>query len=227
MNFPINRIYDPINTHLNINNVGFQGIEYNIEVDENWKNWIINFLNELRKLRENEVIYNHPILNDYEKWFNSYPNDIKCNKVIYFDNKWSFLPPNIMWISSSGRYACIELGEVFEIGNYFLLWDILNEELMKLEFHDLEGMNEDKGILYCRTHNGLNPHKHNYPLHFNIDNINLESDWILEEDEDKLSILLSESEYAHELVIRIFGTELDEEFDLSNSRIGDILFKNP
>jgi len=218
-----------ININYRGDSPGFTEIECNAIVNNDWKNWVINFIGSLSIVVRGDKDSNcYNILNNYDEWADSLLDErIKCNRIIFPNKVWAYLPPCIQWISPSGRFACIELGSVLSIGNYFLLWDILNEELLKLEFHDLEGMNETKCILYCRTLNDIHPYGYNHPFKFNTNSINSELEWVSLENIDPNSVYFEESQFAHELVLKVFGTKDDDEFDLSNASIGDLIFLKP
>lgn len=218
-----------LNNNFKGDTISFQGIDCEIEVNHNWKQWVVNFLSQLKEIRRerndsNEYYYR--LIDNIEEWYNDVPLPVFCNRIVYDNNKWEYLPPCIDWISPSGRFAAIDLGLVLDIGNYKLLWDIQNEELMKLEFHDLEGINEKHGVLYCRTHNEINPIGYNFPLRFDTGSINSFNNWKRLDSENKDNAqFFNESEKAQELVLRIFGTENYRKFDLSNSNLGEIIFK--
>lgn len=83
----------------------------------------------------------------------------------------SLVPPGCQWISSSGRFSAHDL--FFMTGfQSFLLWDLKRKEFLPLIFHDLEGIDEDKGFVFCRT---LNP-----DIHFggSSDPLKIDLEWI-------------------------------------------------
>lgn len=224
MIYPIERLLVSNNKYRG-DSTAFIRLEHNTTVENDWQNWILNFIDSLKKLRGDDDLKCYHILNNFDEWSNSlFDEEIKCNRIIFSDNKWSYLPPYIEWISPSGRFACIELGVSLDIGNFYLLWDTVNEELLKLEFHDLLGMNEKKGLLYCRTHSSIHEYGYNLPFQINTNNINSESEWVSLENTDSNDVCFKEKEFAHDLVLKVFGTEDDGEFDLSNTGIGKLIF---
>lgn len=201
------------------------GIEHNTTVENDWQNWVLNFIDSLKRLRGDDDLNCYSILNNFDEWASSIiDKKIKCNRIVFSDNEWFYLPPNVEWISPSGRFACIELGISLNIGNYYLLWDTVNEELLKLEFHDLEGMNETNGIMYCRTHSSIHEYGYNLPFQINTNSINSESEWVSLVNTASNDVSFEERKIAQELVIKIFGTKDDGEFDLSNTGIGKLIF---
>lgn len=81
-------------------------------------------------------------------------------------------------------------------------------------------------MLYCRTHNDINPIAYNFPLRFDTGSINSVNNWKrLDSGNKDNAHFVNESEKAQEFVIRIFGTENYRKFDLSNFNLGEIIFK--
>jgi len=224
MIYPIERLLVSNNKYRG-DSTAFIGLEHSTTVENDWQNWVLNFLESLKNLRGDDDLKCYHILNNFDKWASSlFDVEIKCNRIVFSDNKWSYLPPYVEWISPSGRFACIELGILLDLGNYYLLWDTVNEELLKLEFHDLLGMNEKKGLLYCRTHSSIHEYGYNLPFQINTNNINSKSEWVSLENTNSNQVYFEERKIAQELVIKIFGTEDDGEFDLSNTSIGELIF---
>jgi hypothetical protein len=106
------------------------------------------------------------------------------------------------------------------------MWDILNEELMRLEFHDLEGINEKEGVLFCRTHNEINPHAYNSPLRYDPNSINTSASWVSLDPENKASVpFLEKGVTAQQMVLNLFGTANYRKLDVLNSNLGEVIFK--
>lgn len=88
------------------------------------------------------------------------------------------LPPACMWVSKTGRFSAHDLAYILGTQGY-MLWDIERKVLMPVVFHDLEGIDEENEIVFCRTLPGSKFHSNGFhdPLKVNIDWIEMRYFW--------------------------------------------------
>jgi len=88
-----------------------------------------------------------------------------------------FIPPGFCWISESGRFSCHDLSRVLGFKAYFL-WDINRKVLLSLMFQNLEGIDENNGVLFCKTYpDDIHSWEKDSPLRVNFDWIEIPQEY--------------------------------------------------
>ncbi len=86
------------------------------------------------------------------------------------------LPPACMWVSKTGRFSAHNLSYILGTQGY-ILWDVDRKVLMPLAFHDLQGVDEQNGIVFCRTLGEFHSGWESDPLRVNLDWIEMRYFW--------------------------------------------------
>lgn len=85
------------------------------------------------------------------------PQRFENTEYFYDEDTACTIPPGCHWISKSGRFSCHHLDELIG-GQGFILWDLKRRVVLPLIFHDLEGMDEENGIIFGRTMSPIHRH---------------------------------------------------------------------
>ena len=79
-------------------------------------------------------------------------------------------PPGVIWVSKSGRFSCQSL-DVFISYQTYILWDLKRKTFLPIPLHDLEGIDEEREIVYCRPLVSELAHNFDSPHQFNLNKI--------------------------------------------------------
>jgi hypothetical protein len=133
----------------------FLGIRINNSIDKAFMYWLNGFLSEIETIPIPNTFYNADSSFNYKKEI-----EINITKLeslsfeyhrIYWNKKiFGILPPGTEWISSSGRFAAVGIHQ-FVDNQCYVLWDLIMKKAMPLVFQDLEGIDENEQLVYCRT----------------------------------------------------------------------------
>lgn len=106
-----------------------------------------------------------------------FENALASSKHLVVKDKNYMLPPHCIHISRSGRYSVHCVYHLRQDQGY-VLWDNLRKKVMPDLFHDLAGVDEQNGWVFCRMMNGFHQSiKPFWPLKVNLDFIELISFW--------------------------------------------------
>ena len=103
---------------------------------------------------------------------NSIPDQFKTAEYYKLEGSGNMIPPGCEWISKSGRFSCHDLFDILGCQSY-ILWDINRKVALPLLFHDLLGIDEENGILFCRTLCDFHFGNMDSPMRINLDWINM------------------------------------------------------
>ena len=104
------------------------------------------------------------------------PQQLKGSTYNELELNGNKLPPACMWVSKTGRFSAHDLHYILGTQGY-MLWDVERKVLMPVVFHDLEGIDEENGIVFCRTLDDLHTGFGSDPLIVNIDWIEMRYFW--------------------------------------------------
>lgn len=106
-----------------------------------------------------------------------FENAIASSKYLVVKDKNYQLPPHCIYISRSGRYSAHRVDHLRQDQGY-VLWDNLRKIVLPDLFHDLAGVDEENGWVFCRSMNGFHQSiKPFWPLRVNLDFIELIEFW--------------------------------------------------
>lgn len=98
------------------------------------------------------------------------PERFEKAEYLFDDEAGYMIPPDGCWISKSGRFSCHRLHGL--IGRQaFILWDLKRRVVLPIIFHDLEGIDKENGVIFCRTMSPIHRHGYSSPMQIN-------SEWI-------------------------------------------------
>jgi hypothetical protein len=127
----------------------FLGIRTNNPVDELYIYWLKVFLSEIENFLGVEVADKEITVTKLKSLQTTY-HSIYWNKKIF-----GIIPPSTCWLSSTGRFAAVDIHQ-FTNNQSYILWDMLLNKVMPLHFQNLEGIDEKMELVYCRTTSDYN-----------------------------------------------------------------------
>lgn len=151
------------------------------QVDEEYLRYFDSYCESLSSISNDE--WNYHIVSEsiayiQDFFFSEYhlngvvPERFEKSEYLFEEENSHMIPPACRWISKSGRYSCHFLDDLIG-GQASILWDLKRRVVLPLIFHDLEGIDEQEGVIFGRTMSPIHRNGYCSPMTIDLDWINI------------------------------------------------------